>query len=151
MNSRAFACATVALLLLASAAHMLAARPMPACKQPAQAFARTDLFFGRARPAGAVSEAQFQAFVDAEVTPRFPGGLTLLTGTGQFRDRHGATVVEGTHLLILLYPLRDAQADRKIDAIRSDYRRRFEQQSVLRADSGAMRVVLMQPPNPWLS
>ena len=38
-------------------------------------------------------------------------------------------------MLILLYPLRDVHADSKIDAIRSDYRQRFEQQSVLRADS----------------
>jgi hypothetical protein len=135
MGSRWFAWTTLALLLLASAAHVLAAAPMPSCKDPAQAFARTDLFFGRARPGGVVSEAQFQAFVDGAVTPRFPDGLTLLAGIGQFRDRGGATVVEGANVLILLYPLRDAQADRKIDAIRSDYRQRFEQQSVLRADS----------------
>jgi hypothetical protein len=82
-----------------------------------------------------VTEAQLQAFVNAEVTPRFPDGLTLLAGIGQFRDSGGATQVEGANVLILLYPWRDAHADRKIDAIRNDYRRRFEQQSVLRADS----------------
>jgi hypothetical protein len=134
LTGRGFAIVALALLLLVSAAHVLAA-PAPSCKDPAQAYARTDLFFGRARPGGVVSDAQFQAFVDAEVAPRFPDGLTLLAGIGQFRDRHGATVVEGANVLILLYPLRDAQADRKIDAIRSDYRVRFEQQSVLRADS----------------
>ena len=69
------------------------------------------------------------------MTPRFPDGLTLLAGIGRFRDTAGVTVVEGANVLILLYPQRDAHADRKIDAIRSDYRRRFEQQSVLRADS----------------
>jgi hypothetical protein len=134
MNGRWFTLATLALLLLVSAAHVLAAAPPP-CKGDAQAFARTDLFFGRARPGGVVTEAQFQAFVHAEVTPRFPSGLTLLAGIGQFRDSVGATQVEGANVLILLYPRHDAHADRKIDAIRSDYRRRFEQQSVLRADS----------------
>ena len=134
MNGRWFALTTLALLLLVSAAHVLAAPP-PSCKGDAQAFARTDLFFGRARPGGVVTEAQFQAFVDAEVTPRFPDGLTLLAGIGRFRDTGGASVVEGANVLILLYPQHDAHADRKIDAIRSDYRRRFEQQSVLRADS----------------
>jgi hypothetical protein len=132
MSGRWFALTTLALLLLVSAAHVLAA---PTCKGDAKAFARTDLFFGRARPGGVVTEAQFQAFINAEVTPRFPDGLTLLTGIGQFRDPGGATQVEGANLLILLYPQHDAHADRKIDAIRSGYRRRFEQQSVLRADS----------------
>lgn len=135
MTGRGFAIVSLALLLLACAAHALAAAPMPPCHGPAQAFARTDLFFGRARPGGAVTEAQFRAFVNAEVTPRFPDGLTLLAGIGQFRDARGATRVEGANVLILLYPLRDVHADSKIDAIRSDYRQRFEQQSVLRADS----------------
>ena len=122
-------------LLLASAATARSAETPAPCKGSARAFARTELFFGRARLGGTVSEAQFQAFVDAEVTPRFPDGLTLLAGSGQFRDAGGATQVEGAIVLILLYPLRDAHADRRIDAIRSDYRQRFEQQSVLRADS----------------
>jgi hypothetical protein len=111
------------------------AAPRASCKPGAQAFARTDLFFGRARPGGVVTEAQFRSFVDEQVTPRFPDGLTLLAGIGQFRDASGATWVEGANVLILLYPHGDARADRQIDAIRSDYRRRFEQQSVLRADS----------------
>jgi hypothetical protein len=128
MSGRGFALVVLTLLLLASAAQALARAPLAPCRQPAQAFARTDLFFGRARPGGVVTEAQFQAFVDAEVTPRFPDGLTLLAGLGHFRDRAGVAVVEGANVLIVLYPQRDAQADRKIDAIRRHYRERFEQQ-----------------------
>jgi|KBSSwiStaDraftv2_1062776.scaffolds.fasta_scaffold2129433_1 hypothetical protein len=134
MNSRSFGIVVLALLLLVSAAHAWAAAA-PSCNGDARAFARTDLFFGRARVDGAVTDAQFDDFVRSEVTPRFPAGLTLLAGIGQFRNAGGTTQVEGANVLILLYPLRDAQADRKIDAIRSGYRRRFEQQSVLRADS----------------
>ena len=121
-----------AALAVAASSH---GAPRTSCKPGAQAFARTDLFFGRARPGGAVTEAQFRSFVDEQVTPRFPDGLTLLTGIGQFRDAGGATLVEGANVLILLYPHGSARADRQIDAIRNDYRRRFEQQSVLRADS----------------
>lgn len=131
MSGRGFTLLLLVLLLLVSTAQALASP----CKPPARAFARTDLFFGRARPGGVVNEAQFQAFVDAEVAPRFPDGLTLLAGLGQFRDGTGATVAEGANVLIVLYPRRDAQADRKIDAIRQHYRQHFEQQSVLRADS----------------
>jgi hypothetical protein len=131
MPSRVVRAALLAVLALAAGPSIAA----PACRGGAQAFARTDLFFGRAMPGGVVSEAQFKVFVDEQVTPRFPDGLTLLAGIGQFRDARGATMVEGANVLILLYPHGDARADRKIDAIRRDYRQRFEQQSVLRADS----------------
>jgi Protein of unknown function (DUF3574) len=100
----------------------------------AEVFARTELFFGLSRPGGVVTEAEFQAFVDAYVTPRFPDGLTVLTGAGQFRDSSGTIVVEGSKLLVLLVPRRDREADRKIEQIRSDYKRAFQQQSVLRSD-----------------
>lgn len=100
----------------------------------AKAFVRTELFFGLSRPGGVVSESEFQAFVDGQVTPRFPDGLTLLAGTGQFRDASGTILVEGAKLLILLYPRQDREADAKIEQIRREYRRAFQQQSVLRAD-----------------
>ena len=133
MHRRIAGAALLAGLALAAGSSIAAAPG--SCRGGTQTFARTDLFFGRARPGGEVSEAQFKAFVDERVTPRFPQGLTLLTGIGQFRDAQGATMVEGANVLILLYPHGDARAGREIDAIRRDYRQRFDQQSVLRADS----------------
>ena len=56
-------------------------------------------------------EAQFMRFLDEEITPRFPDGLTLMTGLGQFRGASG-----------------------KIEQIRVLYERQFQQESVLRAD-----------------
>ena len=100
----------------------------------ADTFARTELFFGLSRPGGIVTDAEFKAFVDTWVTPRFPDGLTLLSGVGQFRDASGTTIAEGAKLLILLYPRRDRDADAKIEQIRVDYKRMFQQQSVLRTD-----------------
>jgi hypothetical protein len=42
---------------------------------------RTELYFGSGKPDGSsVTEKEFRAFVDKEVTPRFPDGLTLLMG-----------------------------------------------------------------------
>jgi Protein of unknown function (DUF3574) len=103
----------------------------------AQSFVRTELFFGLSRPGGVVSETEFKAFVDARVTPRFPDGLTLISGIGQFREANQAITVEGSKLLILLYPRQDAEATRKIEQIRSDYKQTFQQQSVLRADEAS--------------
>jgi hypothetical protein len=96
-------------------------------------FHRTELYFGRNRPGGEVSEEEFAHFVDVEVTKRFPDGLTLLSGLGQFQD--GGTIVqERSKLLILLYPLTDRQANREIEEIRQAYKELFQQTSVLRVD-----------------
>lgn len=99
--------------------------------------ARTELFFGMALPDGSmVSGDEFQRFVDQEVAPRFPSGLTLLGGNGQFRDARGATIKEHSKLLILLYPY-DRANSRKIEAIRDAYVQTFQQESVLRVDGSS--------------
>ena len=98
-------------------------------------FHRTELYFGRNRPGGEVSEAQFQHFLEVEVTKRFPDGLTLLDGLGQFLDSSGTIVKEKSKVLILLYPLNDRQADQKIEDIRTAYKGQFQQESVLRVDT----------------
>lgn len=95
---------------------------------------RTELLFGLARPGGVVSEAEFQQFIDDEVTPRFPQGLTLLLSRGQFKQADGNLVREDSRLLILLHPV-DASRGGLIDEIRERYKSRFEQESVLRLDA----------------
>lgn len=101
----------------------------------AEPWARTELFFGTAKPDGtAVTDAEWRAFLDTEITERFPDGLTVLTGIGQYRA--GEQIVqERSLLLILLYP-REALTDshKKIEAIRAAYEKQFDQSSVLRAD-----------------
>jgi hypothetical protein len=106
------------------------------CHAGAELFQRTELFFGSARPDGSVvTEAQFQQFLDREITPRFPDGLTLLTGLGQFRGANGVIARERSMLLILLYPQEAAgSSSAKIEQIRTAYKRAFQQESVLRAD-----------------
>ena len=99
-------------------------------------FIRTELFFGSLKPDGTeVTAAEFDRFLDEEITPRFPEGLTLLTGYGQFRNAQGTIVQENSRLLILLYPLefRKDSSD-KIEQIRELYNQRFQQESVLRSD-----------------
>ena len=114
-----------------------ATAPTRCAPSAGEALVRSELFFGLSRPRGSVSETEFARFIEQQVTPRFPQGLTLLDGNGQFRDASGTTVAEASKLLILLYPGSDSDASRRIEHIRDDYRRRFEQQSVLRADSVA--------------
>jgi hypothetical protein len=110
-------------------------RPIPlAARNGALNFARTELFFGTAKPDGVVSDDEFFAFLDAEITPRFPDGLTLLKGDGQFRSDEGI-IKEDSFVLILLYPVEDfRESSRRINTIRRLYRQAFQQESVLRVD-----------------
>jgi hypothetical protein len=99
-------------------------------------FARTELFFGTAKADGsAVTDEQFLAFLDAEITPRFPDGLTLLEGDGQFRGEDEVIIKEKSFLLILLYPLQGfRESSARIESIRELYKSEFDQESVLRVD-----------------
>lgn len=78
-----------------------------------------------------VSEADFTAFLDAEVTPRFPDGLTVLDAQGRWRSGSGAIESEASKVLVLIFPARERQADLGAQAIRDAYRRVFSQESVL--------------------
>ena len=111
-------------------------RPVPeSARTGVQPFVRTELYFGTAKPNGDVTEAEFRDFVDRQVTPRFPDGLTLLKGDGQFRGEDNVVIKEQSFVLILLYP-RDAleRSSRRIERIRTLYKDEFDQESVLRVD-----------------
>ncbi|OII66536.1 DUF3574 domain-containing protein [Streptomyces sp. CC77] len=138
------AAAAVAAALVAVAAPVASAgfddgAPPAATTAPAGAepFAETRLFFGTERPDGgpAVTDREFTAFVDREVTPRFPDGLTVQEGHGQWRGADGTVVRERSYELVLLYPSAQAGASGpKIERIRQAYRQQFGQESVARVD-----------------
>jgi uncharacterized protein DUF3574 len=96
-------------------------------------FARTELFFGLNMPGGVVSQEAFQGFIDRQVTPRFPDGLTVVDGKGQFRGASGDLEKEDSKVLILLYPFAK-ESSQAIEDIRAAYKSAFEQESVLRVD-----------------
>ena len=98
-------------------------------------FVRTELFFGTAKPTGVVTEEEFRTFVDEQVTPRFPDGLTVLKGDGQFRGEDDIVIKEQSFVLILLYPYDTfKKSSQKIQRIRDLYKDTFDQESVLRVD-----------------
>ena len=69
------------------------------------------------------------------ITPRFPDGLTVLTGYGQFLDSRGVIIQETSKLVILLYPEEERKdKGNRIEKIRECYKERFQQESVLRVD-----------------
>ena len=80
-----------------------------------------------------MSEADWLAFLDAEVTPRFPEGLTVLTGQGQWRNAQGQIARETAKVLLIWY-LPGPRTETHIAAIREGYKQRFAQASVMRVD-----------------
>ncbi len=78
-----------------------------------------------------VSEAAFARFVDDEVTPRFPDGLTLLDAKGQYRDGRRRVLVREPGKVLLIALNDDADGRARIEAIADAYKRRFNQQSVV--------------------
>ncbi|MGD0629269.1 MAG: DUF3574 domain-containing protein [Terracidiphilus sp.] len=95
----------------------------------------TKLYFGLGladRPEQGVSEAKWREFLDKEVTPRFPDGLSVVDVYGQWQ---GAKQLSPERLrskmLIVDYP--DTQENRdKVEAIRSAWKKMTGDQSVLR-------------------
>ena len=79
---------------------------------------------------GNVAAADWQGFLETEVTPRFPDGLTVLSADGQWRAPGGSrTIREHSRLLVIVMP-RDAAAIAAVEAVADAYRHRFAQQSV---------------------
>jgi transcription termination factor NusB/uncharacterized protein YacL (UPF0231 family) len=90
-----------------------------------------DLYFGRNIAKGQeVSAVEFQAFIDAEITPQFPDGLTVYETDEQFLDSNGNLIQEPSQVISLLVEnTRENQA--QIDRIIESYKQQFQQESVL--------------------
>ncbi|MCD6033752.1 MAG: hypothetical protein K0S78_5938 [Thermomicrobiales bacterium] len=98
---------------------------------------RGELYFGTTKDDGtAYSEAEWDAFLDTEITPRFPAGLTVLTGLGQWQSAGETEITqERSQVLIILYPLESAaESSALLEEIRDAYETQFNQESVLRVD-----------------
>ena len=101
------------------------------------ALVRDVVYFGRNRPdGGTVSDAEWQEFLDAVVTPKFPDGFTVVEGTGQWKGRSG--VVERERSAIVTFLHAGSAADRgAVAEVAAEYKRRFRQEAVLRERSPA--------------
>lgn len=124
------ACATVAPAPRVDAAmHGDAARPADAA-----GWIRSELYFSvgtEGQPQTQVDEAQWRSFLDREVTPRFPDGLTVFDGYGQWLFR-GAAGPERQRAKVLVVLHEDTPARRAdIEAIRAAWKRASGHQSVL--------------------
>jgi Protein of unknown function (DUF3574) len=138
---------TAALLLLIVFAHRTLPSQTTATLKgdpahPAQThnWLDTHLYFGLGpddNRAKGVTEAQWRDFLDKEVTPRFPDGLSVVDVYGQWKGKQQtAPERERSKMLIIDYPATSDNAA-KIEAIRTAWKQRTHAQSVLKVTQPA--------------
>lgn len=118
------------LIVMAFAAWASPAPAEPlACADPLKPMLRNELYFGRNIGSRVgVSERQWQAFVDRELTPRFPFGLTVIDGKGQWRE--GRTIVREPSKIVIVVTPDDADTRARLAAATAAYIKQFKQKSV---------------------
>lgn len=100
----------------------------------------TKLYFGLGPaddPKQGIGVAEWRAFLDREVTPRFPSGLSVLDVYGQWqgKNEHAPERLR-SKMLIIDYP-DTAENREKIEAIRSAWKQKTRDQSVMRVTEPA--------------
>ena len=106
----------------------------PAHPGSTQGWVDTRLYFGLGladHPDQGISEQEWRAFLDKEVTPRFPSGLSVLDVYGQWQGKtETAPERLRSKMLIIYYP--DSAENRdKVAAIRTAWKQKTGDQSVL--------------------
>jgi len=78
----------------------------------------------------AVSEGEWSRFVDREITPRFPDGLTVFNANGQWRDKSSNKIVREPSKIVQIVLSGDDGEFTRLNEIAEAYKTRFKQQSV---------------------
>lgn len=104
--------------------------PPPPCPEGEEPLRTAQLFFGR-NIAGqpGLDEAAFGEFVDQELTPRFPLGLTVLEGGRQWQGSDNALIRQSAKVIVIVLPMKGS--DTLLAEVRDLYKTRFKQESVL--------------------
>jgi hypothetical protein len=101
------------------------------CATGEQAMMTVELLFGRNIGGRlGVTESRWAKFLAEVVTPRFPQGLTVIDGAGQWRDPERQRIVRERSKIVMLVTKDDPPARDRIAFIVADYKTRFRQQSV---------------------
>ena len=103
----------------------------PSCPKGQERLRTAQLFLGQnigGKPG--VSDADFRRFVDEELTPRFPDGLTVLNGGSQWQGSENQLIREASKVVVIVLPAK-GDATGRIEAVRGAYKQRFRQDTVL--------------------
>jgi ABC-type sugar transport system substrate-binding protein len=126
-----------ALLALAAALAVLAAPQISAAEDLSCPLASEkpmlvgQLFFGLSvQGRGPVTRGEWNAFVQRDVAPRFPGGFTVYDAEGQWLDAARHAVVREKSKVMIIAVEDTVEARTNLAAVAELYRAAFRQQSV---------------------
>jgi hypothetical protein len=121
----------VAVAVLAGSLSGAARAQLVECRGPQKAQHVAELIFGRSIARGVeVTDDQWMLFVDREITPRFPDGLTVFDAAGQWRDKASNKITrEPTKIVLIVLP-GNAEDITRLNEVVDAYKRIFGQQSV---------------------
>jgi hypothetical protein len=117
---------TAVLLGLFALTVATAAQPSLQCTGAQKPWMVAELLFGRSN----VSEFNWNRFLDAEITPRFPDGLTVYDARGQWRDPQTKKISRERSKVVMIAMPPDAGNEARLQEIIEAYKTRFKQQSV---------------------
>ena len=135
MRMAVLVCAAIA-VMVAAACSDTDAPVAPACPDGTDPWVKYELYMGRGNHESGliVADAAWEGFLGDTVTPRFPDGLTVLDGRGQWRGAEGLVQKERSKVLVILAPPGGDEM-RLIDEV---YKGRFAQE--VRAPGRVRRV-----------
>lgn len=105
---------------------------LTSCQRSESVMQKTTLYFGATHGNGnEVSLLDWNRFLAAVITPRFPAGLSWIEAQGQWQNGEGVITHEPSRLLVLIHD-KNAEAETRIGKIIAAYKQQFGQESVLR-------------------
>lgn len=125
-----------ALVVLSSVLSACASMNATTCANGEHLAIQDTLYFGTGKPNGVVTPQEWAQFLETTVSPRFPDGLTVTEGAGQWRGADGLIVRETTYVLYLVH-LHDKASETLVTEVVSAYKSQFRQEPVLRVKSAA--------------
>lgn len=115
------------ILMLGLAGCMSTPRPQ-ACPAGQAQLRTAQLFLGAKAPA-TPDDRDLRRFVDQEVTPRFPDGVTVVDGGGQWKGSENRLIREASKVVLVVLPAGGGGA--KVEAVRTAYRSKFKQEPLV--------------------
>ena len=105
---------------------MSAPKPL-ACPTGQSQMRTAQLFLGaKSSP----DDRDLRRFVDQEVTPRFPDGVTVVSGGGQWKGSENRLIREASKVVLVVLPTA-GDSGAKVEAVRTAYRTKFKQDPVV--------------------
>ena len=145
MRVRLLSAAVILAVVISGCAHpptrSVGANPPPALQgDPAHPGATknwvdTKLYFGLGpadQPDKGISEQEWRSFLDREVTPRFPHGLSVIDVYGQWQGKNQGTPERLRSKCLIMDYANTAENRAKVEAIRAAWKRKTGDESVLR-------------------